>query len=214
MIYLKRDAEEPLYQGDIFKGIPLAEFSILESLATADNTTIKWEDRLSEGGDPIQVLIELRPVTAMIISQDCDIARDGGSATLALVDQFKHVHRGAKDVTSPKVIQKHITRLARINLQWFYLPRDATIGFTDRMAVDFETTMRLDVMDLMSLRKHRLAGMNEYAREHLRHRIAYFFQRYPVDEWYALDREELEAYRADGHPDAAPYPWQDDDDDA
>jgi len=53
----------------------------------------------------------------------------------------------------------------------------------------------------------RVGGLNDYAREHLRHRVAYYFQRYPVDEWYALDAEEMKHYEK-SHPDTMPYPWQ------
>lgn len=209
MIYEKRNVEDPLYQGDIFSCIPLPEFSILEDLATAAQSVIKWEEHVKNTAEPLAAVVQLRPVMAMVISQDCEIARDDGSVTLALVDKFTTVHRGLGTPTpSPATVQKHVTRLSKVNLQWFYLPACAEVGFTDRMATDFETTMRLDVADLLSWRKFRVAGLIEYAREHLRHRIGYFFQRYPVDEWYALDSDELKAYQKDGHPDASPYPWQ------
>jgi len=209
VIYVTRKPEEPLYQGDIFTRVPLPEFSILEELPTPATGAIRWHDYASGSTmDPIPVVVELRPVTAMIISQDCEVARDEGSATMALVDRFSVIHRGLKGASNPNTTQKHITRLSRVNLQWFYLPADTAIGFSEKMATDFQTTIRLDVADVMSLRKWRIAGLNDYAREHLRHRISYFFLRYPVDEWYALDREEMEAYRKDGHAEAEPYPWQ------
>lgn len=208
MIYVDRGVEEPLYQGDVFSGIPLPEFSI-NDLATPDGVALRWEDHLSSASGPLAAVVQLRPVMAMIISQDCDIARDDDSATLALIDRFSVVHRGLGAASSPKTIQKHITRLSRVHLHWFYLPAGSL--FTEKMAVDFHTSIRLDVADLLSMRSRRLGGLNDYAREHLRHRVGYFFQRYAVDEWYSLDREELAAYREEGHPDAAPYPWQEQD---
>jgi hypothetical protein len=45
------------------------------------------------------------------------------------------------------------------------------------------------------------------ADEHFRERIADFFRRYPYDEWYALNHEELAAYQQE-YPDTNPYPWQ------
>jgi len=54
------------------------------------------------------------------------------------------------------------------------------------------------------LRKGRL---NPVADEHFRERIGEYFRRYPYDEWYALDRDELDEYRRK-YPEVTPFPWQ------
>jgi hypothetical protein len=143
----------------------------------------------------------------MVISQDCDVARDDSFVTLCEVDDFRRVHPDIGDRTSADHLQKQITKVSKIVLRWFYLPIDANRPDLNRKnAADFRVTTRLTVRDLRTLR--RVAGLNEQAREHLRNRIAYFFQRYAVDEWYALDAAELRAYRRDGHQDAKAFPWQ------
>ncbi|WP_155996384.1 hypothetical protein [Verrucomicrobium sp. 3C] len=49
--------------------------------------------------------------------------------------------------------------------------------------------------------------MNGIADEHFRERIAEFFRRYPYDEWYPLNQDELQTYLEE-YPDAKPFPWQ------
>ena len=88
-----------------------------------------------------------------------------------------------------------------------YLPPNKEIGFFEKMAVDFMMTLRVPRADLEELRDLRRGRLNEIADEHFRERISEFFRRYPYDEWYPLDREELKAY-LDEYPDAKPFPWQ------
>jgi hypothetical protein len=98
-------------------------------------------------------------------------------------------------------------RHARVNLKWFYLPPDERLGFAEKMAVGFMVTLRVPRTELEALRDLRRGRLNAVADEHFRERISEFFRRYPYDEWYPLNQEELEAY-TDEHPDARPYPWQ------
>jgi hypothetical protein len=100
-----------------------------------------------------------------------------------------------------------LTRQARINQKWFYLPPDAKVGFADKMGVDFRVTLRIPRTDLEQLRSFRTGRLNDVADEHFRERLAEFFRRYPYDEWYALDESEMSAYRND-YSDAEPFPWQ------
>jgi len=97
------------------------------------------------------------------------------------------------------------------NLKWFYLPPDPTIGFMDRMAVDFLSTLRVSRGDLENARHLRRGRLNTVADEHFRERLAEFFRRYPYNEWYAFNKQEFEAYRT-GHPQEqeliVPYDYQ------
>jgi hypothetical protein len=123
------------------------------------------------------------------------------------VKPFGEVDSDAKTASSVKAWVRVITRQARLNLKWFYLPEDATLGFGNKMAVDFFTVLRVrrsDLMGCLSLRKRRL---NEEAVCHFRERLAHFFRRYPYNEWYPLNAEEFSYYQ-ERYPDAAPYPWQ------
>jgi hypothetical protein len=127
--------------------------------------------------------------------------------TLCEISKFRDVERKSKDTTSAKSWKNIITQHARINQKWFYLPPDEKIGFSEKMAVDFMVTLRVPRAELEELRDLRKGRLNEIADEHFRERIAEFFRRYPYDEWYPLDSEELKAYLGE-YPDAKPFPWQ------
>ncbi|MCU0978110.1 MAG: hypothetical protein MUF25_02965, partial [Pirellulaceae bacterium] len=109
--------------------------------------------------------------------------------------------------STPKAWKNILTQHARVNQKWFYLPPDEQIGFLDKMAVDFMVTLRVPRTDLESLRELRKGRLNPVADEHFRERIAEFFRRYPYDECYPLNSDELEAYRAQ-YPETRPFPWQ------
>ena len=53
-----------------------------------------------------------------------------------------------------------------------------------------------------------MARLNDLADEHFRERLAEYFRRYPYDEWYPLDKAELEEYRRSKPEPIQPYPWQ------
>ena len=75
------------------------------------------------------------------------------------------------------------------------------------MATDFTVTIRLPREDLEQFRFCRQGRLNDVADEHFRERLSEFFRRYPYDEWYSLDDEELAEYKK-RHPDSKPFPWQ------
>jgi hypothetical protein len=213
LIYVTRDDAADVYQGDIYASVPFVHLSLSEPVFfTSPNAApATWSSCVAAvaNGDII-ASVPLRASLAMVISQDCDAARDDSFVTLCEVDDFRRVHPDIGDRTSADQLQKQITKVSKIVLRWFYLPIDTDRPDLNRKnAADFRVTTRLTVRDLRTL--HRVAGLNETAREHLRHRIAYFFQRYAVDEWYALDAAELRAYRRDGHPDTAAFEWQPED---
>lgn len=208
MIYEYPPPADPIRQGDIFVGLPRADISLRRvPILAADGKQLEapWEE-IAKDGQAVTAVLALRPVAAIVASQDCDTTH-GIDVTLCEIQRFPLVEPRGKDVTSPHTWTRIITQHARVNQKWFYLPPDEKIGFVEKMAVDFRVTLRVlrtDLEELRSLRKGRLCPV---ADEHFRERIAEFFRRYPYDEWYPLNREELETYKKH-HPDARPFPWQ------
>ncbi|MGH9553768.1 MAG: hypothetical protein ACRD3W_30590, partial [Terriglobales bacterium] len=164
---------------------------------------------------PVPVIAAVRPVFAIVITQDCDAVR---SADIALceIQPFKDVHaevKAWKDRPDAEVKLKNwikaITQHSRSNQKWYYLPPAANLGFDTRMAVDFRTVLRVGREDLECFRDDlRIARLNDVANAHFRERIGEFFRRYAYDEWYPLDIEEFEIYQ-DACPESVdPFPWQ------
>jgi hypothetical protein len=208
MIYSYPDLTAPIRQGDIFIGLPRIDLSLAGVLVLKEGdeqVEMPWED-IAVSGEPVTAVIALRPVAAIVANQDCDTIH-GRDVTLCEIRPFRDVERSAKDISSANAWMKKLTQHARVNLKWFYLPSDTQIGFTDKMAVDFMVTLRVARVDLERLRQFRKARLNDVADEHFRERIAEFFRRYPYDEWYPLNQEELVQYKKD-HPEAEPFPWQ------
>ena len=164
-----------------------------------------WRE-IAQQQQAVTAVFPLRPVAAIVASQDCDAAH-GRDVTLCEIQKFRDVERKAKDTQKTKSWVNILTQHARINQKWFYLPPDGRIGFADKMAVDFMVTLRVPRVELETLRDLRRGRLNSLADEHFRERISDFFRRYPYDEWYSLNQEELKAY-IDEYPDTQPYPWQ------
>lgn len=208
MIYEYPEATAPIRQGDVFIGLPRVELSlrqlpILNERGQAIETT--WRDT-ARANEVVAAVLPVRPVPAIVATQDCDTLR-GRDITLCEIRPFRDVEGKATKTTSPKKWKNIITQHARINQKWFYLPPDERVGFADKMAVDFRITICVPRIELEGLRDLRRGRLNNIADEHFRERIAEFFRRYPYDEWYPLEREELDAYQSD-YPDAKAFPWQ------
>lgn len=207
MIYEFPDGNAPLRQGDIFIRLPRIDIS-LERVLLADGEgerVARWAD-LAEQNEPVKVIVPVRPVAAIVATQDCDALRSR-DITLCEIRQFREVERKTEKTTSANSWKNIITQHARINQKWFYLPPDTRIGFTDKMGVDFLVTLRVPREDLERLRTLRRGRLNATADKHFRERIGEFFRRYPYDEWYALNNGEMAEYRKD-YADAQPFPWQ------
>jgi hypothetical protein len=207
MIYEFPDQDAPLRQGDIFIGLPRIDISLQEVVLAAPEgeRVATWEELATEK-EPVNIIVPVRPVAAIVASQDCD-ARWSRDITLCEIRDFRDVERKSKDTGSAKAWKNIITQQARVNRKWFYLPPDNMVGFAEKMAVDFMVTLRVPRQDLEGLRSLRRGRLNWVADEHFRERIAEFFRRYPYDEWYPLSGEEMEAYNRE-YPDAIPFTWQ------
>lgn len=207
MIYEFPDQEAPLRQGDIFVGLPRIELSLQQMvLVDGEGERIASWDQLAGGVESFNMIVPVRSVAAIVASQDCDALRSR-DITLCEIRPFLNVEGKVNAKTTPKGYKRLITQHARINQKWFYLPPNEQLGFDAKMAVDFLVTLCLPLQDLKSLRSLRRARLNGTADEHFRERISEFFRRYPYDEWYALDKSELEEYQKE-YPDAEPFSWQ------
>ena len=208
MIYEFPDATAPLRQGDIFIGIPRIDLSLKEVLVADDDgdRVASWEE-LANQGRPVKIIVPVRPVAAIVATQDCDAVRSP-DITLCEIREFRDVERKSKDTNKASKWKSILTQHARINQKWFYLPPDERLGFPDKMGVDFLVTLRMPREDLEDLRLFRRGRLNDVADEHFRERIGEFFRRYPYDEWYTLNAEEFQEYKKD-YPDVQPFSWQD-----
>lgn len=208
MIYEFPSADAPIRQGDIFVGLPRVDISLHEIPVVESNgefTVRPWSE-IAEDGNPITAMLAVRPVTAIVATQDCDAVR-APDITLCEIRSFPEVERRCKETTAPKKWMHVITQQARLNQKWFYLPPDERLGFDNKMGVDFMVTLRVPRDELETLRALRKGRLNSLADEHFRERISEFFRRYPYDEWYPLNNNELKAYLHD-YPDVKPFPWQ------
>lgn len=208
MIYDFPESSSPVAQGDIFFGIPILdlpddELSIIDDASNV--RTLPWETFASEG-EPVSSIIAVRPTVAIVGTQECDALR-APNITLFEVRPFRDVERKSKETTKPSKWVPIITQHARINQKWFYLPADERVGFSEKMAADFLTPIRIPRLTLERLLGFRKGRLNEVAKQHFRERLADFFRRYAYDEWYPLTREELAEYQKI-YPKAEPFPWQ------
>jgi len=164
--------------------------------------------RVSSSSNPVLALVAMRPVQAIVITQDCDTVRVDDIA-LCEIERFNVVEPLGKGAKYPAKTMSMITKHARLNLKWFYLPPDPGLGFSDKMAVDFHSVLRVSRTYLeQNLTQLRLARLNQVATEHFRERLSEYYRRYPYDEWYPLDKAEFEEYRRSKPEPIEPFPWQ------
>jgi hypothetical protein len=145
-------------------------------------------------------------VSAIVITQDCDTVHSQ-DISLCEIRGFGEVEGKAKQTKDAKGWVSILAQHARLNLKWFYLPPEKNIGFEDKMAADFTVTLRVPRRELEAFRRFRKGRLNPVADEHFRERLSEFFRRYPYDEWYPFNQEELAEYQKK-YPDATPFPWQ------
>lgn len=207
MIYEFPALTAPIRQGDIFIGLPRIDLSLEEILLVDEEgeRIAKWED-LANHSNPFNIIVPVRPVASIVATQDCD-ANYSRDITLCEIRDFRDVERKSKETKSPTKWKNILTQHARLNQKWFYLPPNEQLGFSEKMAVDFLVTLRVPREDLDNLRSLRRGRLNTVADEHFRERIGEFFRRYPYDEWYALNKEEMAAYSKE-YRDAKLFPWQ------
>jgi hypothetical protein len=227
MIYEKVGTEEAIRQGDIFRSLPRIDISLKEMLIlgrTADSETLEqmtWEEaiRIPEPSGQLGVeeqpdnrmvraVLPVCPVDAIVITQDCDAAR-AVILSLCEITALTNMNKGFATMTSPARWAKELSRQESENVRFFYCPPDLSMGFSERMAVDFRSILRLPEPQLDDLKAFRVGRLNRVAYEHFREKMAQYFRRYPYDPWYPLNKEEYELYAKD-YPAGSvkPFPWQ------
>lgn len=209
MIYELPASSEPIRQGDIFQYVPRIDFDLAQlPIVAGENTLLDDWSRASANVDTVTALVAMRKVTAIVITQDCDAVRIEDIA-LCEISPFEIVEPMAKGAKYPSKTVSMITKHARINLKWFYLPPDPRMGFANKMAVDFQSVLRVSRLYLdQNLSQMRIGRLNEMGAEHFRERLSEYFRRYPYDEWYPLDKAELEEYRKNKPEPIEPFSWQ------
>lgn len=207
MIYDSVETDAPLRQGDIFHSVPRVEVSLRQFAVVDDDgpRETSWEDLLQEGDGPFTAVLPLQPVTAIVVSQDCDNRR-ARLITLAQVTAFSNVLSGIPS-THRKWVSK-ITQHSKTNFRYFYLPADEAFGWSERMGADFQMLFQLPRVDLESMRSFRMGRLNEVAHQHFRETVAHYFRRYAYNEWYPFTRDEYNAYSDGFDEEVQPYPWQ------
>lgn len=208
MIYDQVDSSQPIQQGDIFEQMPRVDLDLASFLVVRgeqDTYTGSWREVIREQQNSETALVGVTPVTAIVVTQNCDCLRNA-EITLCEIRRFELVHRQTPPAT-PRKWASVVTTQSKLNVKWFYLPIEPAVGIANKMAVDFEVTLRVKRTDLEALKELRIGRLNDIALQHFRERISYYLRRFPFDEWYPLDREEFEAYCIE-HPDSQPFPWQ------
>jgi len=207
MIYCYPSQNTEIKQGDIFVGLPWFDFSMdkIKILNSKEVNDVNWSDVVGTN-EAVDALLTVRPVTAIVANQDCDNIR-AKYITLCAILPFDEVFSKKTGTITQRDFIKVTTKHDRINLKWFYLPNDNKIGFTQKMAVDFFATIRVQRVELEQLRNFRKGTLNDTAGEHFREKLSEFYRRYPYNEWYPLDKDEFLIYKKD-HPEAKPYSWQ------
>lgn len=201
---------EPIVQGDIFRDVPRVELSLSKMAIVSDQVIETTWRQVLENGPPqeLAMVVSVEPVFGIVVTQNCDAAR-GKYLCLAQVDPFLEViGQQDKPPKTPKKWMSMITKHARTNLRYFYLPEDAELGFSQRMAADFRVIIRLPREDLENLRDRRIGRLNDVATDHFRESLGQFFRRYAYNEWYPLNQQEAQAYQSDCPEPIELYDWQ------
>jgi len=210
MIYESVDETAPIRQGDIFRSIPYVRFE------PGNLAVLRPTGRPVYGGDwlqeaaagSIRVLVDITSVDGIVVTQDCDAARDDYIAFFQIDDFLKVT--GKTEPKSAKGWVSVLTKHARTEQKWFYLPPDENYGFKDRKAANFSIIVPVPLPYVIeNIKKMRVGRLNEVSYEHFREKVSQYFRRYPYDEWYPLNKEEFEAYRAESGGSASkPFTWQ------
>jgi len=115
MIYDFPDEGAPLRQGDIFIGLPRVDLSLNKVLiVTETKERIAPWDEVGKRGEPVNIIVPVRPVAAIVATQDCDALRSR-DITLCEIRKFRDVEGKSRETSSPKKWKDIITQHSRIN---------------------------------------------------------------------------------------------------
>ncbi len=208
MIYEFTFSDSTIRQGDIFYPLPKL-YTGLNKLFKFNNANELEETTWENEKDtiPFNTITRVETTWGIVASQDCDAARSP-SISFFKIDTLESISKPQLPSNPEKAIKTLLKKCREAN-KWFYLPIDQTIGFHERMAIDFQNIFQIESEFLTNnihfLRKGRL---NAEADEHYRESIAQFFRRYPYDEWYPLSKDEFELYSKSSDEHIEPRNWQ------
>lgn len=207
MIYEYPAKDQPIRQGDIFYSLPLVSLDLDKVVTLSDKGIFEessWQ--IIKDKKDIVVAAPLRQTWGIVATQDCDASR-APIISLFEIGTFKEI-TGGHLPKNPKKWVSMITQRSRLNAHWFYLPNDDTIGFKERMAINFHVIFQIS-RDYFKqyVEESRKGRLNKVAFQHYRESIAQYFRRYPYDEWYPLTNEEFLEYNKEKGP-VEPFEWQ------
>src|SRR5262249_45283427 len=148
MIYGSASGDEAIKQGDIFNNILRVDlsFATMAILDGEEQRQIAWKDVVTDSSLPVVAALPVKPVTGIVVTQDCDTVR-GEYICLAEVADFATA-TGKTLPATPKKWQSLIKQHAKTNLRWLYLPAALEFGIGTRMAADFRVLIRVPRGDL------------------------------------------------------------------
>ncbi len=187
MIYEPISLEDDLRQGDLFCNLPFVYFNLDELSVFNDESSFEqtsWADLIK---NEIHILASVEKTYAIILSQDCDCLRNE-FISLCIISEWN------KKYTSSKKWMKEIIKLNKFSPSKMYLPPDISFNIEKKMYADFSLIFHIDRENLENLKNLRICRLNEDAMEHFREKVAYYFHRYAFDEFYPLDKDEMDQY--------------------
>lgn len=202
-MYSTLNKDRPIRQGDIFRCLPKvdvlmgdANFPLFFEQQEVGQKAIDWPS-FAESEKPLIILGSVKSVLGIVISQDCDASK---SVNIAFAEIKPIKEFGTfKDIKEPISAHKVCDLVGdhtRKNQKWYFLSDSVELGFDRKMGVDFESIFIVNremlVTHLEELRLGRLD--DEVAWPHFRERISEFFRRYPYNEWYPLNVDEVQVY--------------------
>ena len=215
-MYTFPDGTEPIRQGDIFRWLPKVELllgdeglPILTYQEEGGARVIDWFQFIETGGYASTNVI-VKPAYGIVITQDCDAGRAQNIA-FCEIKPFTEIEINCKEDSKPKTVVGIVTDQSRKNQKWYYLAPNERLGFATRMGVDFLSIFEVNRVMLDNNKdKLRLGRLcDDVAWPHFRERVAEFFRRYPYNEWYPFNTDEVHAYEERQHkPVDFFYPWQ------
>jgi len=197
MYYDYPPSSDEIGQGDIFLDIPRVGFSFSELAVLEEGrqnpVSLTWEEIVDTKRD-VAAILGIDSVPAIVATQSCDAQRKE-HITLCEIVKLPEIGTFEKCETwSQKRRAKELVRQNREMPGIFILSPDEKIGFSGRMVVDFSSTIRVYREDLKNFIAKRKGRLKKFACEHFREKLSHFFHRYAWDEWYVLDKEEVDAH--------------------
>lgn len=210
MVYDIVDSAQSISQGDIFTNIPRVDMKLSEMVVNDEEGCFKsnWATLVnSELKGAVTALLSVTPVTAIVITQDCDASREDYISLCVVDDYLKLINQDVAPSSAKK--WANLVVRSRSNPKIFYLPEDTRVGFETPKGASFLDVLRVPMWDLMEIRNFRVGTLNPVANEHFRESLGHFFRRYSYNEWYPLTREQFQAYRESmKSEEISPYDWQ------